>query len=837
MDGDRWQQIKVLFDAALELSPKKRESFLENACGGDAELRVEVEKLLASSARADRFMERPAVAEVASLIVEPGDQLRSGQRIAHYEIIRQLGVGGMGEVYLARDTRLSRKVALKVLPAHLTADKVRLERFKQEARAASALNHPSIITIHEIDTDGDTTFITTEYVEGETLRQRMSRGDLNVAEALDVTAHLASALAVAHAAGVVHRDIKPENVMLRPDGIVKLLDFGLAKLTETDVAESLSDISARKLTTPGVVLGTISYMSPEQAQGAKVDHRTDLWSLGVVLYEMLAGSLPFSGKTVNHTLVAIMEDAPAPLSHRDGEAPAELERAVTKLLAKEPDARYQTANDLLSDLRELRKQLERGEPVTFVSASAKLIEQPSPVASIAILPFSTLALKEDDEYLGLGLADALITQLSNTKKLAVRPTSAIRRYHNPEQNSGSIGRELRVGTILEGSLQRAGERLRVTVQLVSVETGNSLWAGKFNASLTDIFDVQDEIAAQVVGALLLNLSSSEHQRLKSRWTENAEAYQFYLKGRYHYLKLRPEEIQTGISYFQKAIELDSSYALAYVGLAQAFLVLPLATEQPANEFFPKAKEAALRAIEIDDRLAEAHGVLGWLLFWFDWDWKASENECQRAFELDPNSADTHEAYAHLLSNTGRHAEALAEIKRAKDLDPLNLRINALEGQFLLHAGKPDEALAQLHNTFELEPNFWLTRLFAASVYIEKEMFAEAAAEANKAKQLSGGSSHAAALVIYALAQSGEQAEAEATLKELQLSSNARYVPPYHFALACQGLNRRDETFEYLASALEQRDPKLTFLKVEPKWNNLRADPRFQDVLRRVGLAA
>lgn len=835
MDRERWQLIKGLFDAAVELSPKKRGSFLENACGGDAELRGEVEKLLASFERADSFMERPAVAEVASSIIEPGDQLRSGQRVAHYEIIRQLGAGGMGEVYLARDTRLNRKVALKVLLAHLTADKVRLERFKQEARAASALNHPSIITIHEIDADGDTTFITTEYVEGETLRQRMSRGALSVTEALDVTAHLASALAVAHAAGVVHRDIKPENVMLRPDGIVKLLDFGLAKLTETGAAEPLSDISTRRLTIPGVVLGTVNYMSPEQAQGGKVDHRTDLWSLGVVLYEMLAGGLPFSGKTVNHTLVAIMEEPPAPLSNRDREAPAELERAVTKLLAKEPDARYQTANDLLSDLRKLRKQLDRGEPFAFVSVPPNSIEQPPPVSSIAILPFSILTLKEDEEYLGLGLADALITQLSNTRQLTVRPTSAIRRYHNPKQNSGSIGRELRVGTILEGSLQRAGERLRVTVQLVSVESGNSLWAGKFDARLTDIFDVQDEIAAQVVGALLLNLSSSEHERLKARWTDNAHAYQLYLKARFYLNKFTPEGFHKAVSYFSQVLALEPDCEPAYAGLAETYIIGSYICFSPP-EVLPKARDAAMRAIELNAQSVEAHVSLGVVRQLYDWDWQGAETEFKYALQLNPNYVTTYRYYGTLLLSLRRFDEALAMFKQGLRLDPLSPLLKTYQAMAYWSAGNLDAAIEQCRNALEIEPDLQPALGFLGIAYLQKGELDAALASLQKQCAVQRVPI-ALANLAHAYGIAGQQIEARKILAELEEQAKQHSVLPLYFALIYAGLNEREQVLNYLEKAFAERNVLLPgWLNADPRLQVLRDEPRFQDLLRRVGLA-
>jgi DNA-binding winged helix-turn-helix (wHTH) protein/tetratricopeptide (TPR) repeat protein len=458
---------------------------------------------------------------------------------------------------------------------------------------------------------------------------------------------------------------------------------------------------------------------------------------------------------------------------------------------------------------------------------------PTGLPTIAVLPFKPLVEAHRDASLELGMADTLIARLSG-REVIVRPLSSVRRYVELDQDPLVAGHELGVGSVLEGSIQRWADNIRVTARLISLSTGASLWDGTFDEKFTDIFAVQDAIAEKVANALALQLGYQEALRLTKRYTENVEAYELYLKGRYHVNKLTPPDMQTGITYFQQALEIDPAYALAYVGLANAFLRISIAGEMPSDIFFPKAKEAAQKAIEIDDRLADAHAALGWIIFWYDWDWGAAENQLKRALELNSNNADAHEAYAHLLSNMGRHAEARAEIRRARELDPLNLLTNALEAQFLLHDGKLDEALARLLKTFEVEPNFWLAHLFASSAYTEKGMFAEAIVEAEKARAFSGGSSCAIAYGGYALSKSGKQAEARAVLEELLRLPAERYVPPYHIAVIYHSFGEREETFTWLERGIEQRDPKMTFLKVEPKWNNLRNDPRFQDLLQRVG---
>jgi DNA-binding winged helix-turn-helix (wHTH) protein/tetratricopeptide (TPR) repeat protein len=475
--------------------------------------------------------------------------------------------------------------------------------------------------------------------------------------------------------------------------------------------------------------------------------------------------------------------------------------------------------------------------VADVKTSAPRADAPSDAAvnTLAVLPFKPLVVETRDASLEMGMADTLIARLSNIREVVVRPVSSVRKYVEMDQDPLAAGRELGAESVLDGSIQRWGDNIRVTVRLMRVADGASLWAGIFDEKFTNIFAVQDAIAEKVAGALAPRLGREEKKRLTKRHTRNAEAYELYVRGRYHALKATPPEIQTAISYFRQAIDLDPDYALAYVGLADAYRSLPLNSDMHPNEFFPRAKAALQKAVEIDDTLAEAHAVLGFTIFWYDWDWGAAEGQYRRALELDPNSADAHLAYAHLLSNTGRHTEALAEAKRARELDPLNLRNNALEGQFLNHAGRTDEALARLRKTFELDPNYLLAHLFAWSAYVEKGMYVEAAAEARRARELNDLSAQPGAYLGYALAKSGRRREALAELEGLLELLAERYVPPYLVALVYHGLGERDEALAWLERGFEQRDPKMVFLLVEPKWNNLRDDQRFQDLLRRVGL--
>jgi len=694
--------------------------------------------------------------------------------------------------------------------------------------------------------------------------------------------------------------------MLRPDGLIKVLDFGLAKLTEPQTARAHGEAATviRVDTEMGTVMGTAQYMSPEQARGLKVDARTDIFSLGVVLYEMLAGRTPFAGETTADIISVLIHKEPPPLSMVASDTPAELQHIVNKALRKDKEERYQTVKSLLTDLKTLKQELafaaklERsGTPegkdkrvtdsgqvavasaarvsaemqtasaratssaeylvtrikqhrssfaaglvlllVTAVGFSYWLYNsrgaKPSQIESIAVLPFVNESGSGDVEYLSDGMTESLINSLSQLPHLSVKARSSVFRYKGKEVEPQRVAAELSVQAILNGRVVQRGDDLTLYLSLVDAHNGNQLWGEQYNRKLADLVALQNEIARDVSQKLRARLSGADEQKLAKNYTSNVEAYQLYLKGRYHALKLTPPETQTGISYFQQAIAIDPSYALAYVGLADAYRSLPIAGEMPSTEFLPKAKAAAQKAIEIDDTLAEAHAELGFIIFWYDWNWNAAENQFKRALELNPNSADTHQSYAHLLSSTGRHAEALTEIKHSREIDPLNVRTNALEGQYLTHAGRTDEALAVLQKTFELEPNFWLAHLFASSAYIEKGMFAEAVAEARKARELSGVSTHPLAFLSYALAKLGKQAEARAVLEDLLKLSKERYVSPYNIALVYNGLDERDKTLAWLEKGYEQRDPKMTFLKVEPKWNNLRDDPRFQVLLRRVGL--
>ena len=825
-----------------------------------------------------------------------------GTRLSHYEIRSQIGAGGMGEVYLAQDIRLRRSIALKILPLEFTENGDRLRRFEQEASTASGLNHPNIITIHEIGSEGKTHFIATEFIDGESLRQHVSRADIKVREVLDIVIQVASALTAAHEAGIVHRDIKPENIMVRRDGYVKVLDFGLAKLMERQTTDS--EASTMVNTDPGVVMGTASYMSPEQARGIDVDARTDIWSLGVVIYEMMAGRVPFEGTTTGDMLGLILGERNAPLLARFArDVPSELERIVTKALTKERDERYQTAKDLLNDLKRLKQQLdveaemERTAAPEFTagatrtsgrSASVQTMGQPAPastsnaqyiageikrhklgvgilgvmllgvaaiaavayfgyfardsgpgreaITSIAVLPFVNASNNPDAEYLSDGISESLINSLSQLPQLKVIARSSSFKFKGKTTEPGEVAKALGVRAIVTGRVIQVGEQLQISAELVDTSDGTQVWGEQYNRKATDLLAIQSEISREISEKLRLKLTGEEQMRLTKRYTENTQAYQLYIQGRYYWNKRTPESLSKAIEYFNQAINVDPKYALAYAGLADCYVLLTDYGVMAPKESAQKTKTAAMTALEIDDTLAEARTSLAFVKERYEWDFTGAEKEFKRAIELNPNYATAHQWYGESLSSMGRHQEAIAENKRAQELDPLALIINVALGARFYLARQYDEAVRQLLKTLELDPNFPRVHFRLGLTYVQKGMYREAVAELQKTVELSGRDSIYVASLAYVYGMSGQKAEALKLLDELKQRSNREYVSPYYMAFAYVGLGEKDQAFAWLERACQERDFWLRLLKVDPVWDSLRSDPRFADILRRIGFA-
>ena len=772
-----------------------------------------------------------------------------GTKLGRYEIRSKIGAGGMGEVYLADDTQLGRKVALKVLPPDLTDNKGRLQRFEQEARAASALNHPNILTIYEIGKTEDTHFIATEFIEGENVRELSRKKRLTVDEALDVATQVASALDSAHQAGIVHRDIKPENIMLRRDQLVKVLDFGLAKLTkefaENSGTNSQAPTMAPMLTNPGVIMGTFAYMSPEQARGLAVDERTDIFSLGVVFYQMLTGQKPFHGDTAGDLIASVIRSEAAPLRQLDPGIPAELERIVLKSLEKDQDERYQTAKDLLVDLRKAKKQIEFAaefEPTT--SGSASKSPEPPPMTSIAVLPFANMSVDVENEYFCDGLAEELLNALAKIEGLKVAARTSAFSFKGKNTNITDIARRLNVSTVLEGSVRRSGDRLRITAQLISAADGYHLWSERYDRQMRDIFDIQDEITLAIVGALKVQLLGEGKAVVLKRYTDNTEAYQLYLKGRHHLNQYTEEGWRVGAEYFQQAIDKEPDYAPAYAGLALCYGANWFFGSVPPHEIVPKWKAAVRRALEIDANLAEAHYTLASIHFYCEWNWEKAEQEHQRAFELNPNSPDAHWRYGLFLCARNQFDKATEEAKRALELDPLSLMVRFFATWIFLFAQRLDLATKHAKRMLEMEPRFYGGHWQIGAVYSARRMYDESIEAYEKALAL-GGSPRYPILLSYLgnkYGVAGRTEEARGALAQLLELSQSQYIAPINIARVYGGLGENDKAFEWMEKAYEERNGALVFLGLETGGGlgtlydeSFCHDPRLADLLGRVGL--
>lgn len=838
-------------------------------------------------------------------------------------------------MYLAEDGHLGRLVALKLLPERYTKDPERLRRFEQEARAASALNHPNITTLYETGRTapeaGERHYIVYEYVEGETLRDRLQTSRLELDEALSVTLQIATALTAAHGAGITHRDIKPENLMLRPDGIVKVLDFGLAKLTESATspppshelqtgevfdpgvtqAETASwhhedwfvtaNLHEKPRTHPGVILGTLSYMSPEQARGLKVDHRTDIFSLGVVLYEMLAGRPPFQAKTTGDMIVEILDRQPPPLQRFAPHVPDEFDWIITKALVKDRDERYQTVKGLLSDLKRLQRRLQfeatrapgtpkqvpefkqdSGESGGILSESGRMhttewqgserqaderqtgdlqagnrqagnrqadnrqadnrqagnrqvgIPMPSqPLDSLAVLPFAGQSQDANVAYLCEGLAESLISNLSRASQLRVMAWSTVARYQHQPSDPLTIGRALGVRAVLAGRLYQFGDNLVIKTELVDTLDGAQLWGEQYQRKLADVFALEEELARDICDKLRLRLDGQARQLLVKHYTDNHEAYQAYLRGRHYWKQRTAPALRKAIESFQQAIELDQDYALAYSGLSDCFGLVSIYGAAPPRSVMPKAKAAALKALQLDGELAEAHTSLAVSLAWYDWDWQTAERAFKRALELNPNySIGWHWYGSVLLSAQGRHEEALAAELRALELEPFTLIYNLHPGWICYHARRYEEAVGYYRRTLELDEQFILAHFYLGVVLVQLGQYDEAIAAIQRALALAGGRGALIQAVLgHAYAVAGHPDKAQAILQQLQTFPLNRDVSPFYLALIHCGLRDREQTLQRLAEAFEERFSWMVWLKGEPMFDWLRDDPRFQALLQ------
>jgi serine/threonine-protein kinase len=883
MDANRWMKIKEVYDRALDLRGDEREGFLAEACGDDDDLYREVQSLLAAHEDAGSFLKSPAVEVAAHEIVSdevtsPAVQL-IGRELANYKIISLLGKGGMGEVYLTEDKRLRRKVALKLLPSEFTNDAERVRRFEREAKAASATNHPNIITIHEIGQVDGAHYIVTEFIDGQTLRQRMQTAKLSLNEVVDVAIQVAQALEAAHSAGIVHRDIKPENVMVRRDGLVKVLDFGLAKLTEGRVGERENGRAGEPATSaptlplrhspnpslstdPGTVMGTASYMSPEQARGLRVDSRTDIFSLGVALYEMIAGSPPFDGVNALDVIGAILQKEPAPLSQTAHGASPELEMIVSKALRKDREERYQTAKDLLSDLKDFkgelafaaklkssgpvnRKKVKRRKLGAFIAllilisivASIGLYSYPwrteAPIDSIAVLPFTNQNRAEETEYLADGLTESIINNLTQLAELRVINRNSAFRYKGKEDDPLGAGQALGVRAVVVGRVLQRGDNLTVSAELVDVHDNRQIDGWVYNRKLADIFAVQEEVAREISEKLRLKLSIAERQQLAKRPTENLKAFQYYTQGRTYYQRRTREDLLMAIRYYKQAIEEDRNYALAYSGLSDAYGGLAVRGYIAPGEGRRQQDEAARKALALDENLAEARAAIGYTYIRFaPYNFALGDRELRRAIELSPSLAVAHHALAVSLVRQGRLDESLDEFLKASKIDPLSSDSARQIALFYYLKRDYAQAIKLLRQANQLGPAF--TNTWQIGVFIQNRLFDEAFAELESAKR----ERKSDPILIYSTgavyAAMGKRTDAIKVIKELEAMSGASLDQAQWIAKLYAALNEKDRALTWLERGLAAGAIGALY-KDDPVWDAIRSDARFGDLLGRMGV--
>ena len=734
------------------------------------------------------------------------------ETILHYKILEKLGEGGMGIVYKGEDIKLRREVAIKFLPHNISINKEDRKRFEIEAQAAAGLNHPNIATIHSIDEVDDEIFIVMEYIDGIELKEKIRLGSIPVNISIDIANQILEGLQDAHEKGIIHRDIKSSNIMIKKDGKVKIMDFGLAKIK--------GGIEITKILT---TMGTVAYMSPEQSRGEEVDHRTDIWSFGVVLYEMLTGQLPFKGDYEQAVIYAIVNEKHISASSLLPDIPDALSRVIDRCLQKDPAERFNNAGLIIDEL----KLLGQESKATNVLMKTDI--------SIAVLPFKDISPEQDNKYFSDGLTEEIIAKLSKIKKVKIISQTSALNYVRTGKSMKQIASELGVQYVVEGSVRKSGSDLRITTQLIDANQDAYLWADNFNGTINEIFNIQEDVGARIVKALKMNLTPVEKQNLNRRATQNTEAYQNYLKGRFFWAKRTNEGLETAIRYFEKAIEIDGKYGLAWVGVADSYYLMPEYGPVSRKELYPKAIAAIHKALEFDNMLSEAHASLASWKMLNDWDWKNALREFKLAIKLNPNYATAHHWYSEWLSFNGQFKESIIEISKAAELDPLSGAILKDKGMILYYSRDYDSAIEFAMKSFELYPNLVSSYRLLSLAYHGKGMYDEAIIENKRWNDLTGNNIDSLAALAFFYASAGKRAEALKLIEDLNLNKELSGNTFRGIALVFTALGEKDLAFTWLEKAYQNKAESLCLTKIDPKLDPIRDDPRFKSLLSRIGL--